>query len=187
MERADTACCCDDRADASWGRLPGAVPPLRWWLPLLAFAAVALALSLVVVLVVRPPGPGDDPHVGDQRDGLLLNGPWLAATTAGVHFGGRPVVLLFERTEPRGEQFERWRRQVSDDGVQLVVLVAGADSTKVLAAVVRMPTPTDGGPPIGYAVVDPARQVRYSTLDPVYVKNAFEVDVITGAIADVRP
>lgn len=25
--------CCDDPRDADWGRLPGAEPPLRWWLP----------------------------------------------------------------------------------------------------------------------------------------------------------
>jgi hypothetical protein len=47
-----------------------------------------------------------------------------------------------------------------------------------------MPTPVDGGPPVGYAVVDPSRQVRYATLDPQYLINAFEVDVITGAVAD---
>ena len=43
-----------------------------------------------------------------------------------------------------------------------------------------MPTPVDGMRPVGYAVVDASRTVRYATLDPVYEKNAFEVDVITG-------
>lgn len=138
---------------------------------------------MVIVLVVRPPGPGDDPIAGDQRDGLLIDGPRLATTVAGVEFGGRTVVLLFERSKPDGPLFEQWRSQVSDDGVDLVVLVAGTPSATALAAAVQIPTPIDGGPPVGYAVVDPARQVRYSTLDPVYVKNAFEVDVITGAVA----
>ncbi len=186
-ERADTACCCDDPADARWGRLPGAQPPLRWWIPAVVFVAAALVLTLVIVLVVRPPGPGDNPIAGDQRDGLLIDGPKLASTVAGVDFGGRPVVVLFERTQPGGPLFEQWRSEVSDDGVDLIVVVAGTASATSLAAAVRIPTPTDGGPPVGYAVVDPARQVRYSTLDPVYVKNAFEVDVITAAVADVRP
>ena len=42
--------------------------------------------------------------------------------------------------------------------------------------------PVDGGPPIGYAVVDSSRQVRYATIDPPYLKNAFEVDVISGGV-----
>ena len=151
------------------------------------FLVAALVLTLVIVLVVRPPGPGDDPIAGDQRDGLLIDGPVLAPMLGGVEFGGRPVVLLFERIRPAGPLFVQWRRQVSDDGVDLVVLVAGSAEAITLAAAVQIPTPTDGGPPVGYAVVDPARQVRYSTLDPVYVKNAFEVDVISGAIAGVRP
>ena len=46
-----------------------------------------------------------------------------------------------------------------------------------------MPTPVDGRRPVGYAVVDPSRRVRYATLDPSYERNAFEVDVITGAVA----
>ncbi len=53
-----------------------------------------------------------------------------------------------------------------------------------LAELVGMPTPVDGGRPVGYAVVDPRRQVRYATLDPQYLINAFEVDVITGAVRD---
>jgi hypothetical protein len=91
--RSERASCCTDAQDASWGRLPGAQPPLRWWIP----AAVAL--------------------------------------------------------------------------------VAALDLT-------GMPTPVDRGRPVGYAVVDPARQVRYATLDPQYLVNAFEVDVVTGAVAD---
>ncbi len=175
-----------DPADADWGRPPGAVPPLAWWLPAVVFAVAAAVLSLVVALVVRGPGPRDDPDPAYQRDGLLLDGPVLPEQVAGVRFGGRPVVVLFERQPPAGPGFEQWRSQVGDEGVELVVAVAGSDRTARLAGAVRIPTPTDGGPPIGYAVVDPARQVRYSTLDPAYLDNAFEVDVITGAVAD-RP
>ncbi len=180
--RAEQGSCCDDPADASWGRLPGAEPPLRWWLPAAVAAVVALVLTLVVVLVVRPPGPLDDPTAGDQRDGLLLDGPRLPASAGGAGFGMRPVVVLFERTQPTGPSFEAWRRTVSDDGVDLVVRVGPEGDG--LAELVGMPTPVDGSRPIGYAVVDPYRQVRYATLDPQYLINAFEVDVITGAVAD---
>ncbi len=180
--RSELASCCDDPQDASWGRLPGAQPPLRWWIPAAVASLAALVLTAVVVLVVRPPGPLDDPTAADQRDGLLLDGARLPESAAGVLFGGRPVVVLFERIQPQGRAFEGWRRTVSDDGVELVVRV-GMEGDR-LAELVGMPTPVDGGRPVGYAVVDPRRQVRYATLDPQYLINAFEVDVITGAVRD---
>ena len=182
VHRSERASCCDDPRDADWGRLPGAEPPLRWWVPAAVALVIAVVLSLVVVLVVRPPGPRDDPDPAFQRDGLLLDGPVLPARAAGVEFGGRPVVVLFDRQPPSGPAFERWRRTVSDDGVELVVRAGGAGDA--LAELVGMPTPVDGGRPVGYAVIDPDRQVRYATLDPSYLANAFEVDVITGAVAD---
>lgn len=180
--RAEQASCCDDRQDVDWGRLPGAAPPLRWWLPAAVAAVAALVLTLVVVLVVRPPGPLDNPTAGDQRDGLLDDGPVLPERVSDVAFGGRPVVVLFDREQPGGAAYERWRATVADDGVDLVVKV-GAEGD-ALAEAIGMPTPVDGGRPIGYAVVDPTRTVRYATLDPVYPRNAFEIDVITGAVAD---
>ncbi|MBC7373682.1 MAG: hypothetical protein H7323_06815 [Frankiales bacterium] len=181
-QAADTAACCADRADADWGRLPGARPPLAWWLPVVAFAMLMVVLSLVVVLVVRAPGPGDDPDPAEQRNGLLLDGPVLAAQVAGVRFGGRTVVVLFERTPPGGPAYDAWRRAAGDDGVELVVAVAGRQGAAALATQLAMPAPVDGGPPVGYAVVDADRRVRYATLDPTYVDNAFEVGVITGAV-----
>lgn len=180
--RAETASCCDDVEDARWGRRPGALPPLRWWWPALVFVVAAAALALVVTLVVRGPGPRDDPSAADQRDGLLLDGPTLPRELAGVGFGDRTVVLLFEREVPEGTGFERWRRSV-EEGADLVVLPAGPRAAE-LADAVGMPTPVDGGPPVGYAVVDASRTVRYATLDPSYLLNAFEVDVITGAVQD---
>ena len=181
-QRAERASCCDDPEDAAWGRLPGAEPPLWWWLPAAVAGVAALVLTLVVVLVVRPPGPLDNPNAGDQRDGLLLDGPVLPARIGDVSFGGRPVVVLFEREQPQGPAFQRWRAVVADDGVALVIKVGAAGDD--LAERLEMPTPVDGGRPIGYAIVDPDRKLRYATLDPVYPQNAFEIDVITGAVAD---
>lgn len=174
-------CCTDTEEDSRWGRLPGSRPPLRPSPLAVVSTVLGLVLALVVVLLVRGPGPLDDPDPAFQRDGLLLDGPRLPESVEGVRLGGRPVVLLFERTEPSGAAFEAWRSAVSDDGVDLVVLVAPAGSE--LARTVGMPRPVDGGPPVGYAVVGPDRQVRYATLDPSYPKNTFEVDVITGAVA----
>ena len=181
--RSDASSCCDDPEDIDWGRRGGALPPLAWWWPALVFGIAAIGLGVVVTLAVRAPGPLDDPRAADQRDGLLLPGPTLPAEVAGVEFGGQPVVLLFERREPRGPAFDRWKRSVEQAGADLVTLAPGARAA-LLADAVGMPTPVDGGPPVGYAVVDPFRTVRYATLDPAYLQNAFEVDVIVRAVDD---
>jgi len=181
--------------DDAWGRVPGLRPPLPAWAPLAWFAVLALALTVVVVVLVRPPGPLDQSDPADQRNGLLLDGPVVPPEVAGVAFGGRPVVLLFDRELPDAEDLAGWLGGVPPRAeVRLVVPSPGAappeltgvpvlaDRSGRLAAVVELPAPVDGGPGIGYAVVDSDRQVRYSTLDPAYLTNAFEVATIVGAV-----
>lgn len=181
--------------DDVWGRVPGLRPPLPAWAPLAWFAMLALALTVVILVLVRPPGPLDQSDPADQRDGLLLDGPVLPPEVAGVAFGGRPVVLLFDRELPEPDALARWLGAVSPHAeARLVVPFPGAETTELagmpvladrsgrLAAAVGLPTPVDGGPGIGYAVVDSDRQVRYATLDPAYLINAFEVATIVGAV-----
>ena len=177
--------------DEDWGRTPGQRPPLPPWAPLAWWAALAVTLFIVVVALVRPPGPLDQPEPARQRDGLLLEGPLVPGTVAGVEFGSRPVVLLFDREPPSPQQLASWLNEVPDRAeVRLVLPEPGAspvgpglvdvvvDPDGSLADAVSLPTPVDGGLGIGYAVVDSQRQVRYSTLDPAYLVNAFEVVTI---------
>lgn len=161
------------------------------WAPLIWFLGLAVALVVVVAVQARPPGPLDQPDPADQRDGLLLDGPEVAPTVAGVRFGDRPVVLLFLRTPPEDPALQRWAAQLPDSADVRVVLAEPAprlavptvvDRGGVLASTVDMPTPVDGGPPVGYAVVDSGRVVRYATLDPAYLRNAFEVATMAGAV-----
>lgn len=158
-------------------------PPLHWWVPAGVAAALMVVLIAVVALLVRPPGPLDDPHPGFQRDGLLRDGVELDADFEGVELGQRTVILLFERTEPEGADWEQWQADVTEDGATLVVLTPNDPAHDQLVSMLPMPVPVDGGPPIGYAVVDSDRHVRYTTLDPQYLLNAFEVNVITGAVS----
>jgi hypothetical protein len=167
-----------------------AAPPP--WAPLAWFTVLALAVTGVVLALVRPPGPLDQPDPAYQRDGLLRDGPQVAAEVAGVRFGGRPVVLLFVRRAPDEQALRRWLREVPDRADVRVVVPQGpapdlpveavADERALLARAVAMPTPVDGGNPVGYAVVDSARAVRYATLDPEYLSNAFEVATMAGAV-----
>lgn len=182
--------------DDDWGRVPGLRPPLPGWAPSVWFVTLAAVLTVVVVLLVRPPGPLDQPDPAYQRDGLLLDGPVVPAEVAGVEFGARPVVLLFDRRLPDPAALERWVAQVPAAAeVRLVVpgpvdpADAAALATPVvadpdggLATAVDLPTPVDDGPGIGYAVIDSDRRVRYSTLDPVYLENAFEIATVVGSV-----
>ncbi|MFC3689230.1 hypothetical protein [Aquipuribacter hungaricus] len=185
-----------DVVDDDWGRVPGLRPPLPRWAPAAWFLSLALVLTVVVVLLVRPPGPLDQPDPANQRNRLLLAGPSVAPEVAGVDFGGRPVVLLFDRDLPDGADLERWVEQVPA-GAEVRLVVPGpvdpeaaavlgppvvVDPEARLAAAVDLPTPVDGGPGVGYAVVDSNQQVRYFTLDPVYLENAFEIATIVGAV-----
>jgi hypothetical protein len=151
--------------------------------PAIAATALLAVLIAVVVLLVRPPGPLDDPRPAFQRDGLLRDGPVLDTDFEGVELGDRTVILLFERSEPEGGEWEQWQADVTDDGADLVVLTPNDPAHDRLVSALHMPVPVDGGPPVGYAVVDSERQVRYVTLDPQYLVNAYEVDVITGAVS----
>jgi hypothetical protein len=178
--------------DPAFGRTPGLRPPLPAWAPLAWFAALAAVLSFVVLALVRPPGPLDDPDPAYQRDGLLLDGPVVPEQLLGVDFGGRPVVLLFVREAPTSDALAEWLEAVPAAAEVRVVtpretaealpVPTVADPRHRLADAVGMPRPVDGGRPVGYAVIDSERVVRYATLDPAYLRNAFEISTIVGAV-----
>jgi hypothetical protein len=181
------------KVDPAYGRTPGLRPPLPAWAPLVWFAAFAAVLAFVVVALVRPPGPLDDVDPAFQRDGLLLDGPVVPQEVVGVEFGGRPVVLLFVRDLPEPDELAQWLAAVPDDADVRVVVPQPTttqlpapvvvDPLNKLAAAVEMPQPVDSGHPVGYAVIDSERVVRYATLDPAYLTNAFEVTTIVGAVS----
>jgi hypothetical protein len=180
-------------ADPSFGRTPGRRPPLPAWAPLAWFAVIGTVLTFVVVALVRPPGPLDDVDPAFQRDGLLLDGPVVPQQVGAVEFGGRPVVLLFVREPPQPDALKQWLAAVPAAAAVRVVVPEPStsdlpapvvvDPLSKLADVVDMPQPVDGGRPVGYAVIDSDRVVRYATLDPSYLTNSFEVTTIVGAVS----
>ena len=144
---------------------------------------MAVVLSVLVVAVGTNAGPLDDPNQAFQRDGALRYGPQVAAQVGTAAFGKRTVVVLFERQPPRGAVFAQWREDVTRRNAVLVVAVAGQSGASALRTAVGMRAPIDGGPPVGYAIVDSDRRVRYATLDPAYLDHASEVDLLTADVA----
>ena len=169
------------------------MPPVRPWLPWVWLASLLTALTFLVVVLVRPPGPLDQQVLADQRDGLLDSGPAVAASVAGVQFGGRVVVLVFERNAPSSRRLAAWRSTLAPEREVILVRPAPAteplsgqvvvDPAGTLADAVDLPTPRDGGVGIGYAVIDASRVVRYATLDPSWLDNAFEVATIASTVS----
>ena len=180
------------KTDPAYGRTRGLRPPLPSWAPLAWFAAFAAVLAFVVIALVRPAGPLDDADPAYQRDGLLLSGPVVPQEVVGVEFGDRPVVLLFVRELPQGDDLAQWLTAVPERAEVRVVAPRPttvdlpapivADPLNKLAGAVDMPQPLDGGRPVGYAVIDSERVVRYATLDPAYLTNSFEVTTIVEAV-----
>lgn len=125
----------------------------------------------------------DDPDLAHQRPGFLdaLGPPFPApAVTEAIPSPGRRAVVFFTRPALAPDLRAALQEQSSlDDRAQLTVVVSGdvppedltevpfvADPDGRLAAAFEMPVPRDGGPPVGYAVVDSRGRVRYRTLDP---------------------
>lgn len=123
---------------------------------------------------------GDDPDTARQRPGILDIGglPIPAPEAYGVP-AGRPLTVFFTGRDTTASLcrnlaaepglFERSEVVLVGQGVvaecpeEVTVVTGDADEQ---AARFGIPAPIDGGPRVGYAIVDANRQLRYRTLDP---------------------
>ncbi len=159
---------------------------------------MAVVLTSVVMAGVAVPGPLDDPAQGDQRAGFLVDRDEARSVPGlslpGDPVGRGPVVVVFDRSLPSRRQLAGFVAAVPS-GMALVVVAAdgrvagsdlrvavAADRGGALARTVGMPRPRDGGPPVGYALIDERSYVRYATLDPGYQDHAFELETVAGAL-----
>jgi len=185
------------------GRAPSDIglrlPPLAWWAPLACCAIGAALLAVVVLAVVRRPGPEDDRSPADQRPGFLV-APGDARKVAGLALPGdpvgrRPVLVVFDRSLP---DLGRYATALTDvPAAVAVVLVTERSPTSLarmprgqllvdasghVARTVGMHRPRDRGGPVGYAVLDARARVRYTTLDPSYLDHGYETALIAKAV-----
>ncbi|MDP9403384.1 MAG: hypothetical protein M3P85_08620 [Actinomycetota bacterium] len=181
--------------DAALPRQPmAAVPSRRQLLAVWLATAVVLAVLLLVARAART--GGDDADQARQRPGFLDAGalPVPAPSVAGLPKPGRRAVVFFAREDVAGELCQELAGSPPIlDRADAAVVVAGtppptcppapvvADQDGVLARAYGLPTPRDGGPPTGYAVVDSEGRVRYRTLDPEVVAELAEVATILRA------
>ncbi|MEO5678279.1 MAG: hypothetical protein ABIS47_01280 [Acidimicrobiales bacterium] len=156
------------------------------------------ALGFVVLLSVaqRLEGPLDDPDQAEQRVGFLDQAPLplpAPMVTAGLPAVGRPSVVLFLRPHDAAHECRDVAGRVATSSAVLVVVLAGPAACPGISAVLVDPTgrtattygmrvPADGGPPVGYAVVDDRARVRYRTLDPDPAAHSGEVTTMLAAL-----
>lgn len=154
--------------------------------------AVGLGALLLVAGVAE--GPLDDADQARQRPGVLDLAPLpvpAAPVTDSVPRSGRPAVVFFTSSERLDGLCAAVRAGELDADVAIVTPAAGptcgaaamvADPAGRLAATYQLRQPDGGGPPVGYAVVDAQRRVRYATLDPTTAEHLFEVRTMLAAL-----
>ena len=160
--------------------------------------AVAVVLTVFLAIARAAKGPLDDPDPARQRPGFLDAGelpapaPSVAPNVPAVE---RPAVVFFVRADG----MEKLCRALGDgrlaERAAIAVVVAGtpsggcdaaaagvADPEGDVAQAYGMRRPRDGGPPVGYAVVDAAGDIRYRTLDPAVADRLDEVSTMVAAL-----
>lgn len=156
-------------------------------------AAVASAVLLAVIQLFQ--GPADDPDPAYQRPGVLdlaaLPAP-APAVIPQVPRPGSPAVVFFERPDRLAALCAALPGTGLTGETELVVVTSGpvtecgavpvvADPAGRIAEGYGMRTPIDGGPSVGYAVVDATGSIRYRTLAPE-ISELQEVSVMLGAL-----
>ena len=169
------------------------VPPRR----ALATVWLVAAFASVVLLAVAGwlEGGRDDVDQAEQRVGFLDEGPLplpAPPVASGLPASGRPTVVLFLRPGDAGQECRKVSRSVGSAAAIVAVLsgsaacdgVAGVvvDPEGRTAAAYGMRVPADGGPPVGYAVVDDRSRVRYRTLDPHPAAHSREISTVLAGL-----
>ena len=163
----------------------------------LVWAGAAWGFAVLLVIAGHARGPLDDPDPARQRPGLVDLGalPLLAPEVVdGIPTIGRRAVVFFERPAGRDRLCRALGASTLGRRADVVVVVSAeggrceggahlvADPAGSHARRLGMDVPRDGGPPVGYAVVDSHQRSRYRTLDPHVADGLSEVATILAAV-----
>lgn len=168
-------------------------------MPLVAvWLVVALATGLLLALSRAATGPLDDPDPARQRPGFLdaerLPVP-APQVTDDVPAPGRRAVVFFVRPAELERLCQALTAFDPPQPADVAVVLVGEggrcpqgisvvpDREGELAALYGMPVPRDHGPPVGYAIVDGAGNIRYRTLDPEVASLLGEVSTMLEAVS----
>ena len=163
------------------------------------FAALGSGILVaVVLLLIHLPGPMDERTLADQRNGLVASGPVVPADVAGSTSAGRRWCCCSSGRFPRpatcsgggrGCRADLTVRVVAQARRSMPATVGGCRWSRTRS--LRWPGRwrarlRDGGPGVGYAVVDAGRVTRYATLDPSWARNASRLRPSSGRCGERR-
>lgn len=158
---------------------------------------VAVGMGAFLALARAAAGPLDDPDPARQRPGFVdghdLPAPAPVVTDEVPRSGRRAVVFFVRPAELQAlcEALTGFEPPAETDVAVVLVGEGGRcpqgipivpDEEGELVAGYGLPVPRDGGPPVGYAVVDGVGQVRYRTLDPEVASLLPEVTTMLKAV-----
>lgn len=157
----------------------------------------AVGFGTLLAIANAQSGGLNDPDPAYERPGFLdagdlpIEAPML---TASIPQPGERTVVFFTRSDMEDELVEALLSSSLVNEAALAVVVAGAeradpapgievirDHESEYASRIDMPRPRDGGPPVGYIVIDSEGRIRYRTLHPDVAGMLQEVDTILDA------
>lgn len=162
----------------------------------LVWAGTAWGFAVLLVIAQQTRGPLDDPDPAGQRAGLLDLGALPAPASElveGFPAIGRRAVAFFERPAGLQRLCRALEASTLSEEADVVVVVSAeggrcqggvrvvVDRGASYARRLVLHVPSDGGPPVGYAVIDSRSRVRYRTLDPHVAEGLDEVATIVAA------
>lgn len=183
-------------ADAPTPTGPPATRLARRWAAL-GWLVIAVLLSAGIFTEHATRSGPDDPKPARQRSGVLApaaRAPRAIPVSDELAATGRRAAILFIRPKQYDQMFLVLGPQplpADVDGAlvvpakpqsKLVPTPIACDADGTLARAYRMPRPRDGGPPVGYALVDSAGRVRYSTLVPGVADHVREVRTMLSGL-----
>ena len=157
---------------------------------LLLWVICVIVLGMFQLISQASYSKQDDPDQANQRPGFVSSRSELAPQLSGVSYTTRPTVIVFDRMAMNSSLFHDLADQsliASRANLELVTpsgtkpsISNGighiyTDTRAILASSFHFDTPTDGGYPIGYVIVDAKGYIRYRTLDPDYMHHGDEI------------
>lgn len=142
--------------------------------------------------------PLNDPDQAWQRTGVLLPAQTYPSPTVGIEpRPGHRAIFFFARSLADRHLFHDLADQsdlasaadlivVTSDGSRPVIESGirhfAMDADGSLAKAFGLHRPIDGGPPLGYVLVDSHGYIRFRTLDPGFGQRAWEIKLLPGGI-----
>jgi hypothetical protein len=165
----------------------------------LIFISVALILGALLAFEEYQRNPLKDPDQARQRTGVLFPpNMYPAPVVEDEPRLGHRAIFFFARSLADDHLFSDLADQaelasaadlivVTADGskplIEKGIKVFKADLDTSIAKAFGLRTPIDGGPPVGYVLVDAERHIRFRTLDAGFSDRGWEIKLLLGEIS----